>query len=138
LSVAEEGEAMSRCLSGACAGALLLAAVGCLSDSFLMPQFVVAGPKTVVSSSVFDVSSKLNAGLSDAGIMVQMNRVGSDLRMVGASKNGTVFCLHVSPAPKSGGKKTLVRMQWDRGGDDELWRLVEKILTSPEATAAED
>ena len=126
---------MRRCLSGASVGVLLLAVGGCLSDSFLMPQFVVAGPKTTVSGSLFDVSSRLNVGLSDAGISLRTNRVGSDWRMVGASKSGTVFCLHLSPAPKSGGKKTLVRMQWDRGGDEELWQLVVKILTSPDVAS---
>ncbi len=126
---------MSRCLSGACAGVLLLSVAGCVTDSFLMPQVVVDGPKTLVLGSVFDVSSRLNAGLSDAGIALQMNRVGSDWRMVGTSKSGTVFCLHVSPAPKSGGKKTLVRMQWDRGGDEELWRQIQKVLSAPDESA---
>jgi hypothetical protein len=122
---------MSRCLGMAVAGALLLAVCGCSLDAFLAPSAVPYGPKTVAAGSLSRVCAKLQDGLSDSGIMVQMNRVGSDLRLAGISKTQTVFCLHMSGQKDATGNKTLIRMQWDRGGDDELWQLILKILASP-------
>jgi hypothetical protein len=119
----------------AIAGALWFAASGCSLDAFLAPTAVPYGPKTVVVGSLSRVCAKLQDGLSDAGIMVQMNRVGSDLRLAGISKTRTVFCLHLSTKKDVDGNKTLVRMQWDRGGDEELWQLILKILTTPTPNA---
>jgi hypothetical protein len=115
----------------AVAGALLLAASGCSLDAFLAPSAVTYGPKTVAAGSLSRVCAELQDGLSDAGIMVQMNRVGSDLRLAGISKTQTVFCLHLSAKKDVDGSKTVVRMQWDRGGDEELWQLILKILAAP-------
>jgi hypothetical protein len=130
-----EGGAMSRCLGVAIAGVLLSAVAGCTLDSFLVPSAVVYGPKVVVAGSVTQVCAKLQDGLSDAGIMVQMNRVGSDLRLAGRTKSGTVFCLHLyeKKDKEAGGPKTLVRMQWDRGGDEEFWQMVVKMAAAPKA-----
>jgi hypothetical protein len=119
------------------AGALLWTACGCSLDAFLSPSAVVYGPKTVVAGSVSRVCAKLQDGLSDAGLMVQMNRVGSDVRLAGITKSGKVFCLHLYAKGDMSGKKTLVRMQWDRGGDEEFWQLVLKILATPAAGAEE-
>ncbi|MHB1421978.1 MAG: hypothetical protein ACYC3I_02040 [Gemmataceae bacterium] len=126
---------MRRCLGKACAGVLLLATIGCF-DSFLARQVVVYGPKVVVPGTVAEVSAKLKDGLGNACIL-RTNRVGSDYRIVSQWKSGTVFCLHLSPKKEKNAdsKKTEVRMQWDRGGDKELWQLVQTILDAP---AAED
>jgi hypothetical protein len=128
---------MCRCLGRACAGVLLLAVAGCTLDSFVAPQSVVYGPKQVVPGTVAAVSAKLQDGLSEAGIMLAINRVGADLRIGGVSKTRTAFCLHLREKKVDGAIKTLVRMQWDRGGDADLWQLVLKILsTSDDAGAA--
>lgn len=118
---------MSRCLSGACAGVMLLTVAGCL-DSFLAPPAVVWGPKIIVSGSVDELGAKLRRGLGETGILLQPKNIGDEYRIASQSASGKVFCLHLSPAKGAGGKKTLVRMQWDRGGDEELWTLVLKIL----------
>jgi hypothetical protein len=127
---------MCRCLARVCAGVLLLAAAGCTLDSFLSPQSVVYGPRRVVNGTVGEVSSRLQDGLSEAGIMLAVNRVGSDLRIGGVYQKRTVFVLHLRDKKVGNRMQTLVRMQWDRGGDDELWQLVLRIL-GPEGDAAD-
>lgn len=119
---------MCRCLAGMCAGVLLLAASGCTLDSFLLPQSVVYGPKQIVPASVADVSAKLQNGLSEAGMMLGVKRVDYGYRIVSVWKNHLSFCLHLSEKKVEGRMQTLVRMQWDRGGDEELWQLILKIL----------
>ena len=126
---------MCRCLAGLCAGVLLLAACGCTLDSFLLPQSVVYGPKQVVPGSVAEVLAKLQDGLS-ADMMLGVRRVGSGYRIASVWKSHLSFCLHLSEKRVDGRAQTLVRMQWDRGGDEELWQLVLKILNAPAADTA--
>ncbi|HTU19429.1 MAG TPA: hypothetical protein VMG10_15320 [Gemmataceae bacterium] len=121
---------MCRCLGNACAGVLMLALSGCL-DSFLSPQIMVNGPREVVAGSVAEVSAKLENGLSEAGVFLRTKRVGDDYRIASQWKKRTVFCLHLSEKKIDGSVKTLVRMQWDRGGDNELWQLIQAILSTP-------
>lgn len=129
---------MRRCRGRVCAGVLLFAAVGCMGDTFLGRQIVVYGPMVVVPGSVSEVSGKLFEGLSEAGLMLNKKRVGEDYRISSQWKSHTVFCLHMKQVKDTGhGAKTQVRMQWDRGGDDELWQLVLKILnTTSDADAS--
>ncbi len=125
---------MRHCLGRVCTGVLLLTAVGCMGDSFLGRQIVVYGPMVVVPGSVSEVSAKLRDGLSEAGLLLNSKWVGSDYRLSSTWKTHTVFCLHMKQMKDkdaSHGIKTQVRMQWDRGGDDELWQLVLKILKAP-------
>lgn len=127
---------MSRCLGVAIVGLLLCAAVGCTLDSFLSPSLVVDGPKTVVSGSVSQVAAKLQDGLSDAGMEIYpIKRVGAHIRVAGVKNSQTVFCLYLSEKRVAGANKTLVRMKWDRGGDEELWQTVLKILATPAPSA---
>ncbi len=130
---------MRRGRGRVCAGVLLLAAVGCMGDTFLGRQIVVYGPMVVVPGSVSEVSAKLSDGLSEAGLMLSKKWVGDDLRMVSQGKSGKVFCLHMKQTKdKEGGAiKTQVRMQWDRGGDEELWQLILKILNAPSDAGAD-
>jgi hypothetical protein len=122
---------MRQCLEKACAGVLLFAVAGCTVDSFLNRQIVVYGPKLIVPGTVADVSAKLRNGLSEAGLMLNTNRMGPDYRIVSQSSSGKVFCLHLQQLNEEDGIKTRVRMQWDRGGDKELWQLVLKTLNVP-------
>jgi hypothetical protein len=123
---------MRRCLGKACAGVLLLAAVGCMGDTFLGRQIVVYGPMVVVPGSVSEVSAKLMDGLSEAGMMLSKRWVGDDYRISSQWKSHMVFCLHMKQMKDAAnGVKTQVRIQWDRGGDEELWQLVLKILNTP-------
>jgi hypothetical protein len=128
---------MRHCLGMACAGVLLLAATGCIGDTFLARQIVVFGPKTIVPGTVADVSAKLRDGLSEAGLLLNTKWVGSDYRITSQWNSRTVFCLHLRQTKNDGGIKTMVRMQWDRGGDEELWQLILKILNAPAADGAD-
>jgi hypothetical protein len=121
---------MRRCLGKVGIGVLLLTATGCTLDSFLNRQIVVWGPKTVVPGTVGEVSAKLREGLSEAGLLLRTNRTGSDYRICSQWKSGLVFCLHLKQMNDVDGVKTRVRMQWDRGGDQELWQLILKILNA--------
>ena len=122
---------MRRCLGKACAGMLLFAVAGCTLDSFLNPQIVVWGPKVTVSGTVAEVVTKLRTGLSEGVFPLRANHMGSDYRISGQWKSGTVFCLHLQQISEEDGIKTRVRMQWDRGGDEELWQLILRILNVP-------
>lgn len=126
---------MRRCLGKACAGVFLLAVTGCTLDSFLNRQIMVYGPKVVVPGSVAETAAKLRDGLSDDGLLLkpQTNRIGSDYRIVSQTKSGVVFCLHLQQMNDEDGIKTRVRMQWDRGGDKELWQRIENVLNAPSA-----
>jgi len=127
---------MRRCLGKACAGVLFLAMAGCTLDSFLNRQIVVWGPKVVVPGTIGEVSAKLREGLSEAGLLLRTNRMGSDYRISSQWKSGIVFCLHLKQMNDVDGVKTRVRMQWDRGGDQELWQLILKILNAPSDSGA--
>jgi hypothetical protein len=125
---------MCHSLGKACAGVLILAAAGCL-DSFLSRQIVVPGPKVVVRGTVDEVAAKLKDGLGETDMMLHPKRVGNTYRISSVWKSHFVFCLHLSPKRGAAGDSTLVRMQWDRGGDAELWQLILKILNAPDEQA---
>lgn len=121
---------MCRCLGKACAAVLMLAVAGCL-DSFVLPQVVVAGPKVVVPGTVDEVAAKLMDGLRETGILLHSKREASGYRIVSEWKAHFVFCLLLSPTKGANGTSTVVRMKWDRGGNQELWQLILKILNAP-------
>jgi hypothetical protein len=122
---------MRRCLRKACTSVLLLAVAGCTLDPFLNRQVVVWGPKVVVPGTVGEIAAKLRVGLSEAGLLLRTNRMESDYRISSQWKSGIVFCLHLKQMNDEDGVKTRVRMQWDRGGDQELWQLILKIVNAP-------
>ena len=123
---------MRHCVGKACAAMLLVAAAGCTIDSFLHRPTVVWGSKVVVPGSVEEVAAKLRDGLSEAGLLVNAKRTESDYRIASVwKKSGTVFCLHLLQMNDEDGIKTRVRMQWDRGGNEELWQLILKSLNAP-------
>ncbi len=122
---------MRHCLGKVCAGVLLLTVTGCTLDPFLNRQVVVWGPKVTVSGTVPEVAAKLRDGLGEQGLLLRTNRTGSDYRISSQWKSGTVFCLHLQQMNDEDGTKTRVRMQWDRGGDKELWQLILTLLNAP-------
>lgn len=128
---------MCRGLGKAWIAVLMLAVSGCTLDSFLLPGSVVYGPKMIVAGTVDEVSAKLQDGLSLAHIPVLTKSVGADFRIAGkAPKTQTAFCLHLREKKIGTGIKTRVRMQWDRGGDEELWQLIQTILITPTQASA--
>lgn len=131
---------MCRCLERVCIGVLLLAAAGCTVDSFLNSinrQLVVNGPKVVVPGSVSEVAAKLRDGLGEAKMILNTRYVGASYRISSVTSSGTVFCLHLRPVRETGAIKTIVRIQWDHGGDNELWQLILKILNAPAEEGAD-
>lgn len=127
--IAWEGEAMCRCLGKVATAVLVLATVGCL-DSYLAPQIVVNGPRVVVPGTVDEVAAKLMDGLRETGILLHTKRESSGYRIVSEWKSHFVFCLLLSPKKGAVGSSTVVRMKWDRGGNQELWQLILKILNA--------
>jgi hypothetical protein len=125
---------MCRCLGQACAAVLMLAAAGCL-DSYLAPQIMVYGPKVVIPGTVDEVAAKLMDGLRETGILLHTKRETSSFRIVSEWKSHFVFCLLLSPQKGASGPSTLIRMKWDRGGNQELWQLILKILEAPDEEA---
>jgi len=115
----------------ACAGVLLLATAGCVFDSFLNRQVVVWGPKVTVPGTVGEVAAKIRDGLGGEGLLLRTNRMATDYRISSQWRSGTVFCLHLQQINEEDGVKTRVRMQWDRGGNKELWQLILKTLNAP-------
>jgi hypothetical protein len=128
---------MCRCLARVCAGVLLFAAAGCTLDSFLAQHICVYGPQQIVISPADEVSATLQTGLSEAGIVSVVNRVGDDLRVGGVYQKRTAFLLHLREQKVKGRLQTVVRMQWDYGGDKELWQLIQRIFLSVNNTADE-
>jgi hypothetical protein len=89
------------------------------------------GPKEVVPGTVSQVAAKLQDGLTEAGMVVNAKQDGDECRIAGTSKSNTVFCIHLRQKKGVGSPNTLVRMQWDLGGDEELWNLVLQLVKVP-------
>jgi hypothetical protein len=128
---------MFRSLGMAGAGVLLLAAVGCSLDSFVVPYVGTARRQQLVADRLDRVSARLQEGLSDAGITVLTKPVGSEMRLAGMTKSGKVFCLHLYAEKDGGADRTLVRVKWDREADGPFWDLVCKLVAPPASEPAD-
>jgi hypothetical protein len=126
---------MSRCL-GLRSVAALLCVLGCSHDGFLAPSTGPGRPGLVVEGSVAHVSETLQDGLCDAGIAVLAKRDGRNERLVGTSKSGKVFCLHLRPATAASSKSTVVSVEWGEDSDEQFWRTVTGLLLSTQETLA--
>jgi hypothetical protein len=124
---------MSRWLAIVCAGALLSAAAGCSLGSFTVALAPPGGPKQVVPGTVAEISARLQAGLSDAGIAVIAKRQEQEVRLVCRAKQGRMHCLILKPDKAKGGEKTVVTVNWDREADERFWQMIVGMLTAPAA-----
>jgi hypothetical protein len=122
---------MTRSLGLACAGVLLLAAAGCGPGAFLAPFPFTSNRQQVVDDKMEQVSARLQAGLSDAGVAVLTKRVGPEMRLAGQTKSGKVFCLHLYAQKVDGADRTLVRVKWDREPDEAFWEQVLSLVAAP-------
>ena len=118
---------MARCLRlFGVAG--LLCAQGCLPDAFVVRSPEPQRPHLMVHDSVNHVSGTLQDGLSDLGILVVPKRVGQDQRLVGVTKSGKAYCLHLRAGKDANGESTVVSIEWGRDPDEQFWRTVTKLL----------
>ena len=120
-----------------CAGLVLLAAVGCVNESFLASFTPTTKYRQVVDGTPSVVANALEAGFGGVGITMFSKRHGEEVRLAGQTKSGEVFCVYVRPAGEAGAKRSVVTVKWDRSPDEPLWTSMVQWLTTsaPEETA---
>jgi hypothetical protein len=74
------------------------------------------------------VSQTLQDDLTDAGIAVLAKREGRNERLVGTTKAGKMFCLHLHSAPAVDSVQTVVTVEWGREPDERFWQTVTGLL----------
>jgi hypothetical protein len=126
---------VSRCL-GLSRVAALLCVLGCSHDGFLVPSTGPERSELVVAGSVTYVSGTLVDGLCDAGIAVVAKRDGRNERLVGITKSGKVFCVHLRPETAASSKSTVVSVEWGQDPDEQFWRTFTRLLGSMRETLA--
>ena len=126
---------MSRCLGLSCV-ATLLCVLGCSHDGFVVPSTGPEHSGLVVAGSVTYVSGTLVDELCDAGIAVVAKRDGRNERLVGITKSGKVFCLHLRPETAASSKSTEVSVEWGQEPDEQFWRTLTRLLGSMQDTLA--
>ena len=110
---------------------LLFAAVGCIHDVSLIRPWSAGRYTRAVPAAPPRVASVLEAGFSGSGVMVLVKRQDEEIRLVGKTKSGEVFCVRVRPE-KAAAAKSSVTVEWDGQPDEELWRsLLEWLTTFP-------
>ena len=123
---------MPRFLGVVVAGVLLLAVAGCSLTPLLAPH----PEQQVVADPIDRVATRIQDGLSEAGVPVLTKRVGQEVRLAGMTKSRKVFCLHLYAEKAGREDRTLVRVKWDRVADGPFWELVCKLAATPAADAA--
>jgi hypothetical protein len=118
---AKESEAMSRYL-GLSHLVALLCVMGCAHDGVLVRSTSPGRPGFVVEGSVTHVSETLQNGLCDAGIGVLAKQDGRNERLVGKTKAGKLFCLHLRPETAASSESTVVSVEWGRDPDEQFWQ----------------
>ena len=119
---------MSRSMGMACAASLLIVAAGCSAASFFLSDIGSGGKQQVVSGSVDDVSSHLQAALGNIGIIVAATPDGDDLRLAGVTKGGKRFALLLKRQKTSRGESTAISADWEKDADEQFWLSVVEIL----------
>jgi hypothetical protein len=122
---------MSRAVGGVCAVALVFAAAGCSSLSFLLSGTGPGGKQQVVAGSVDQVSANLQATLGRAGIAVSATPEGQDVRLAGKTRSGKKFALLLKRQQTEAGEKTVVAIDWEKDADEEFWLALVELLLSP-------
>jgi hypothetical protein len=73
--------------------------------------------------------------LCDAGIAVLAKQDGRNERLVGKTKSGKVFCIHLRPDNVARSESTVVSVEWGRDPDEQFWRTLTGLLASMQETA---
>jgi len=105
--------------------AALMCLAGCTHDGFLVQPAAADRPTLVVAGTVAEVSGLLQDKLS---IPVIAKREGPRERLVGVTRSGKSFCLHLRPAASTKGDYTVVAIEWGNEPDEQFSRTVSKIL----------
>ncbi len=129
---------MSRPVGEVCAAALLSAAVGCSSLSFLLSGAGPGGKQQVIAGSVDQVSASLQATLGRAGIAVSATPEGQDVRLAGQTRSGKKFALLLQRQQTDAGEKTVVAIHWEKEADEDFWLALVELLLSPPPPPPDD
>jgi hypothetical protein len=127
---------MSRCVGMLCAAALVGIAAGCSANSFLLSFIGSDGKQQVVSGSVDQVSTNLQAALSNVGIVATLNKQGDDVRLAGVTKSGKRFALVLKQKKTMSGDSTIISLEWEKDADEQFWATVLELLTAPPPRAS--
>jgi hypothetical protein len=110
--------------------------MGCSHDGVLMQSTSPGRPFFVVEGSVAHVSGTLQDGLCDAGIGVLAKQDGRNEPLVGKSRSGKLFCLHLRPETSASNESTVVSVEWGRDPDEQFWQAVTGLLVSTQEKLA--
>ena len=119
------------------ASLVLIAAGGCIHDSFLNFATNKARYTRVVDGAPGLVSTMVEEGFSSAGVTVLLKRHEHEIRLAGQTKSGQVFCVYIRPDKASPSSKSTVTIKWDRQSDEQLWDSVLERLP-PSASTEND
>jgi hypothetical protein len=104
--------------------AALMCLAGCTHDAFLIQPAATDRP-LAVAGTVSEVSILLQDKLS---VPVIAKRDGPRERLVGVTRSGKSFCLHLRPTATAKGDYTVVAIEWGNDPDEHFTQMVRKIL----------
>jgi hypothetical protein len=103
-------------------GLTLLVAVGCIQNAFLAQPASAPRYSKVVNATPVRVAAGLDAGFNSLGLPVLMKRDKAEIRLVGMTSSGDVFCVYVRRAGSAA--TTAVTVKWDHEPDEQLWEAI--------------
>ena len=127
---------MPRPFGLVCAGALLLAAVGCTMDSFYLTLTGSQRNESPVAGSITMVKDTLKAALQARqckGVHEVAN--GEEIRVTGMTPSGKKFDFILQRQKTPYGEQTLVALEGEREAQEFLWQGVMLTMTAPHMPA---
>lgn len=112
---------------GICAVAVaLLVVAGCAKSGFLqMNFFQQTGPDRVVAGSLESVTRSTQGSLQELGIGVVAQPEGQSVRLKCRTKTGVEFSMVLASANNDQGQqRTHVRIEWEKGRDDQTGSMI--------------
>jgi len=111
------------------AGALLVVTAGCTPDSFTLLA-THKSKEQIMPGSPQSVSMAIEGGLGQMGLLLNRSTPRSDtIRIDGRSPVGERFALFFRKPKGEPGEKTVMRIEWEKNGDDVFWgNLIQIVL----------
>lgn len=110
----------------------LFAVVGCSTGSSLQSWVGASGKQRLVSGSVDQAASNLQASLRKIDILVTVNPQGDGVvTLNGETKSRKRFALLLKRHPTSRGESTAVTIEWQTDADEQFWMTVLDLLAQP-------